>query len=1431
MSFLWLTQTATILPGGPNMSTQQPFQLDARFRRAVGWLRRCCLVVVVILAGPVAGQTDENPVYIDDSPRAWELFQRASDQRKENVGEAARLYQELLDTYAFKLIPAGVTEEDRFASTRQRVHETLLADEELLDRYRSMAEAPAESLLAQGQIGELLRSHYLTPAALEALLLRAQDELERGKFDSVIQLLRTADDHPDLAGRTAAYRWLMLGLAAHQVDDTELRGSAVTALADWPTPLGQTLHKELMKIFEAGPGPRALQGMSIFQPGPPADVNAMVDEPIWAIELPHTITSRRYNSGNSPPNPNQLDSERNAGTDMAVAPAVAGGAVYVNQGQVIGALDRFSQREIWSTKIGNPSTSGEQRNSRLGDMNAITVEGDRLITLTGYAGGRGRVGTGLLVCLDRNSGESLWEVEFDELGNDDELRDLFPYAVPMIADGQVLVSARKVNRQSLASHYIVAIDLYTGQPNWVRYIASCGGLQNTITRPFGTLAVDGGDIFVASSLGAVARLSMLTGEIIWLQRTDLELRTTQNRPWEMPGPVVTPSSVVAISPDESRVLVFDRTGGQVIADYPATNWGSPRYLLANDDWIYAVSGDELAGVYQQELATPVWMLSEMTEIRSFDEIRGRVSIAGRTVVVPVSDAVYMVDGESGEVLREIAVDGASVPLVDGAELFVAQTDRLSAYIPIQVAENRLREQLQRNPGQLDPALSLLRLASDKPDSEEGIALALEASGLALQAIEQLSRGNVRDEASAEVFGLIVDVAANAQLASYESGSKLFRRLAEVATTPMQKVGQRLAEGDWYAALARETDRAYLTDAIESYQSVLGNEELATTQLLTNHVVQPARMAAMNRLTDVMQEFGSELYQPMADSMQNRLAALGSEPSVDDVLAIAREFPFATASREAVLDAAAQLEATGHPRDALAALVSMYTTATDLDEQAIALSRIVQLADAEGWHDLAAYWLKRSAQQHSIIQLTTTDDELRDVADWLQSLEQTHIDHRLAELGTRFDADRDDVMKTTEGKLISLYDSTTPRPPDWALLFQGNQIARIDAEKAASETWRIDVAGTRMLSPSILQYGSDRMVLWLDNEQEAIALAPESGNVVWRSGALRQRLADLRPDNSPLGSVRGNLILPGMNVRVDPTSVLPLVLGENVFVIGRGGGVIRFKPADQTNDAVWEVDHPISGIHYAAIHDLGLVLTGQVRNPNGREFRGWIAVLDSDTGKVLYKSLTADERPASWLTITPRGTAIYGSDSTVESIDLASLERQWVNTDPDAEFLTRSWNVQDNVMLADNTTRLRMLDTTTGELTTEFQPHEDRGSNIVTLRSLQQVGGRILAHYGQRVVWFDQSGTVEGQDVLPSRRNYTDVVPFAGGVIASNNTQGQGSRTRRRGIDTLYMLSESAKLLDHRAVPTDHNEPTGVVALDGWVLISHQSQTIWVPTAK
>ena len=80
----------------------------------------------LVLGPPAPGQ--DNPVYVDDSPRARERFKLAEDQVADNAAEAVRLFQQLLDQDGQRLIPLSAEDMDTFTSVRRRVLARLLSD-------------------------------------------------------------------------------------------------------------------------------------------------------------------------------------------------------------------------------------------------------------------------------------------------------------------------------------------------------------------------------------------------------------------------------------------------------------------------------------------------------------------------------------------------------------------------------------------------------------------------------------------------------------------------------------------------------------------------------------------------------------------------------------------------------------------------------------------------------------------------------------------------------------------------------------------------------------------------------------------------------------------------------------------------------------------------------------------------------------------------------------------------------------------------------------------------------------------------------------------------------------------------------------------------------------------------------------------------------
>ena len=193
----------------------------------------CPVILLTVLLWPVPPciAQIENPVYVDDSPQAWLLFLQARDQTKDNLGEAVRLYQELLVDHGLKLIPVSRNTQDHFASVRSRVLAELLTNKDLLERYRLIESAEAQRLFQEGQLSLLSQTRPWTEPGLDALLLLGQSYLEASQFYSALHRLTEALRHPDLNSETEIGCWHMIGIASHFLGDSDTVAKASQRLS------------------------------------------------------------------------------------------------------------------------------------------------------------------------------------------------------------------------------------------------------------------------------------------------------------------------------------------------------------------------------------------------------------------------------------------------------------------------------------------------------------------------------------------------------------------------------------------------------------------------------------------------------------------------------------------------------------------------------------------------------------------------------------------------------------------------------------------------------------------------------------------------------------------------------------------------------------------------------------------------------------------------------------------------------------------------------------------------------------------------------------------------------------------------------------------------------------------------------------------------
>ena len=113
----------------------------------------------------------------------------------------------------------------------------------------------------------------------------------------------------------------------------------------------------------------------------------------------------------------------------------------------------------------------------------------------------------------------------------------------------------------------------------------------------------------------------------------------QSEPWEMGGPALVGEWIFAIAPNLDSVVQLHRENGRIestMAIGVGTEWGTPRYLLADDGGdlmpprLFAVGGD-LVAIDPDRPNTALWKLSDVNSeaMRDREGSANRAGIRGR----------------------------------------------------------------------------------------------------------------------------------------------------------------------------------------------------------------------------------------------------------------------------------------------------------------------------------------------------------------------------------------------------------------------------------------------------------------------------------------------------------------------------------------------------------------------------------------------------------------------------------------------------------------------------------------------------------------------------------------------------------------------------------------------------------------------------------
>ncbi|MDY7108800.1 MAG: PQQ-binding-like beta-propeller repeat protein [Planctomycetota bacterium] len=1391
--------------------------------------RMLSVLIALFLGAPPAIAQPDNPVYVDDSPRAWELLRRARDQLAGNESEAVRLYQELLDDYGAKLIPLDEATPDHFVNVRRRVLDELRDGEPLLARYRLMETAEAQRLLEAGELERLALTRPLTAPGLEAQLRLGQDALERAAFHAAVTWLESAAAHPDLAGREAAHAWFMLGLARHHLGLDEEASTAAARLRELGED-GNACLARLVELIEAGRGPDVRRGATPLDATGAANLDQLVAHPIWFAPLEDALLVRRHGSEAEARSPRSEIYQRlqREGALTTAVPAVTDDAVFINEGHVVRALDRYSGRSLWPRPFTDrPHLPAADRGyATAGDLNLITVEGDALVTITGHASAAERTGNGRVICLDAATGRTRWARSFDRLGDDDTLAGLFPYGRPILSEGSVCLLARRVSRPRLTDCYAVALDIEDGALRWIRHIAS-SGVRDRSGRPFSTMMEDGGDLFVATPVGAAARLDGATGLIRWLVRFPAppSPRDRPRRPWELSGPLMINDRVYVITPDERRMVVLDRGSGAVLASHGAASretFNAPRYLLGNDRFIYAV-GSEVRAFSRGSLDRPAWSLPR--RVRGADRIgssedditlAGRVQLVDGALIVPARDALLIVADGSGELIRRIPVDAPGNPVAIGAQLALASADRVNMYMSLAQATQMLRQRITEAPQDPGPAISLLQLALRVEDP----GLVLEAAELTRRALAAGADDPAMQSAQRELFELLLETHRRRLSATAREAEALYDALRAAANTTHQRAEHLIARGDWLV------DRAPI-EAVAAWQKILADPLLAASVRAEGGLLRPASFWAANRIGNAIDRHGGTIV--ARQSAEARIALediVGTEPVDPDALVeLALRYPFAEASFEAAATADERRLQRGDERAALADLSAIYHLHPSRARARRLLGRIIELCLREGNTRQARLILDDLLAAFGDFALDTTRGPRRAGA-WQAQLAKGDPPIRRPRIGAR-----PGPATVLDGRLLPRHaESTGPMPPDRALLRAGDELRLITADEL-EPLWRAEVDDP---TAQLIAFDRNEILLWAGestSDPRLIARDAATGRIRWSTPRLADHL------DAPLARERGLADRMPDGLPFDSRETIPVIGREQMYLVQRTGGVAAFSRADGAFP-LWTRDRTLEEVHLAAAHEFGLVLAGRARSIDapGDGLIPRLIVLDPRRGAVLHRLRPQGRSGVRWMMTEPGGGLLCATADGIECIDLLRGRRRWTNIALDVMNAPRGWRAGGRVIIERETggglLALRLAD---GALDGRFDVSAAGDWDPMRLDALHLDGDAVIARYRQRLIRYDAEGRILGADAIVGRRDYRMLLLAEDRLIVisqSNSRQvlrgdGLGRETHR--TYRIYVLSEDGRLEAEPAeLPAFTERLDEAALLDGRLLLTAGGQTLALP---
>lgn len=1320
-------------------SSPHPFRVSPRL-----------LALCVLLAWSTQGVFAQirSVVTVDDSPTAELLLQRASEQAVENPEEAARLCAEVIDDYGTRLVP-DINDPTLFAMARTKAESLLLRMPEVRKRFIENREPLAARLLADSRASDAVRLAWVTPSGGEAALRLAQLDLETLRLSKAQRELDRLGLHPSLDQRARLHRFMMMGMIARLLGDEDSAREYESQLEIMAG--GERLLKHL-KDTRALPSNAEEAVCDAFESRSSLSTSGAWHR-IWRVDIDETPFGLRRASSNASFS-NQgalLDSTRDVGDLLVVNPLVMGDAVFVDDGTSIRRYDRYGARLEWSYQ---PSTPVNRNMGAFVELADMDCDGRILVALSGLGMGMRRTTSPAVIGLDALDGSLLWSTRIDQCdfsqtpssaGRTFNLANAFPYSGPLIDGDKVIIPVRRVvpaTRESI--DYLVALDLESGLPSWIRLLGSSGSLQ--VSRGFSRTILFDGNAITASPIGTISCTDASTGAPRWVRAFEVEADRTSIvvQPWEMSQPVVIDGAIIALSPNAREIVSIDIATGAIIDTWPSgvgTRFGDVRYLLRGEDAagesrLLAV-GEDIHCLSLSDGAELRWRFSDSARdenasregITDRTGIRGRVQVAERSILVPGVSDLFVIDINDGKVLNIIDTGEPSNPVLIGSEIILGESASVSSIMQLEPARLLLRNQIRNDPTAASRVVALAEIGIQSGNTD----LVLEAASL-------FSEGFMDDRFSG-VRQTMIDLILNHE--STMPVPSVITATALLDAADLISIDENQIASVLYARGLREFREFRFSSALDFWETLLNDPSLSGQMISDGTLnVSAARLVAVRirsspdalmswnercaRTLRALQESGADIGTDAARSL------LGSDVSIDILWELEKKCDDADAvSRSRILSRIASLDPGSEV----------------LREIASTLRKIGHVDDAER---ISLMVTQNEESFSGVVSATGRDD----VEFSIRSVPKVGT---IPGVGLVF-----------EGVPVPC-----PESSDLCLVMEEESLRSMGLLSQSQESWEVPMTAGPSLR--VVKEFEESFVLACLSEYDQPAfrlLSATNGKEIRVSEDLEFFIPGSESDLSPRALMPNNRLFDPSEILISATSSSTLTL------MSRSGAVIGVSLGGDDSvgfmDVAWRHDELFSRIYFHSSTDGSLALYGveKITLANGSvEERFRVKVLDLETGSVVSEFTPMGRKEIAWIDMTPVGTLVLGSNDGLQCwAPLSEPELLWHSTTGSFASMSHSEIFQvryigNSIVIPRSGSEVSVFDVFTGKSDPRsFQFTELARSSGAAFRAMKTTGRSLLVMTDKQVMQWDARGDLIGCDRMFDRESLLYLYQADGLVI-------------------------------------------------------------------